>query len=100
VTITPAEKQQAEAAIDSFIESPNVQAALVNLITSGEVPLEKTIEAIINNAHSNGWAGALISALKGSADAEVTALFAGFPPAVLAALATKAVEGELKTLLG
>jgi len=100
MTLTLEEKQQIEAAVDAFFESPNVQATVINLITSGETAAVSAVDTIINNAKVGGLLGSIFTALKGSAEAELNTLVASLPPAAIAALATKAIEGELKTILG
>jgi hypothetical protein len=100
MALSEAEKQQVEAAVNAFVESPNVQATLTNLITSTETTGVAFIDNIINNVKVNGILGGVVNAFKGSAEAEVNALVASLPPAAIASLATKAFEGELKTLLG
>lgn len=98
--MTPQEKQQIETAVDTFVESPNVQTTITNLIATGEAAGVKFIDTVIANAKVGGVLGSVFSALKGSAEAEINALVATLPPAAIEALATKAFEGELKTLLG
>lgn len=100
MALTEAEKQQIESAVDAFIESPNVQTTVTNLITSAEATGVKALDAIINNVKAGGLLGGIINAFKGSAETEVNALVASLPPAAITALASKAFEGELKTLLG
>lgn len=100
MALTEAEKQQIETAVDAFVESPNVQSTFVTLLTSAESTGVKALDDIINNVKVGGILGAIVTAFKGSAEAEVNTLVASLPPAAIAALATKAVEGELKTLLG
>jgi hypothetical protein len=100
MTLTTEEKQQVEAAVNAFVESPNVQATLTNLITSAETTGVAALDNIINNVKVNGILGGVVNAFKGSAEAEVNTLVASLPPAAIASLATKAFEGELKTLLG
>ena len=91
MALTEAEKQQVEAAVDAFLESPNVQTTFTNLVTTAEGGAEKAIDTIIANAKAGGLAGTLLNALKGSAEAEINALIASLPPAAITALATKAV---------
>lgn len=98
--LTTAEKQQVEAAVDTFLESPTVQTTVTNVIASVEAQGVSVIDSIINNAKVGGLLGGVFTALKGSAEAEVNTLVASLPPAAIAQIATKAVEGELKTLLG
>lgn len=100
MALNEAEKQQVEAAVDAFLESPNVQTGIVNFITTAESQGVKIIDQTIAGAKVGGLLGGLLNALKGSAEAEVNALVASLPPAAIAKLATHAVEGELKTLLG
>lgn len=100
MALTEAEKQQIEAAVDAFIESPNVQTTVTNLITSGEAAGVSAVDAIINNAKVGGLLGSIVTALKGSAEGELNTFVASLPPAAITALATKGVEAELKTLLG
>lgn len=100
MALSEAEKQQIEAAVDTFLESANVQTTLANLITSGETQGVSVIDTIINNAKVGGLLGGILNALKGSAESEINTLVASLPPAAIAQLATKGLEGELKTILG
>jgi hypothetical protein len=100
MTLTPAEKQQAETAIDTFLESPAVQTNISSLIATGETNGVTLIDNIIDNAKVGGVLGGVVNAFKGSAEAEIKTLVASLPPAAIAMLATKAIEGELKSLLG
>jgi hypothetical protein len=100
MALTAEEKTQVEAAVDAFLESPNVQATVTNLITSAESTGVTALDNIINNAKVGGLFGGILNAFKSSAEAEVNTLIASLPPAAITALATKAIEGELKTLLG
>ena len=100
MALSEAEKQQVEAAVDAFFESPTVQATAVNVIASVETAAVSAVDTIINNAKVGGLLGGIFTALKGSAEAELNTFVATLPPAAIATLATNAVEGELKTLLG
>ena len=100
MSLTTAEKQQVEAAVDAFLASPNVQATVTNFIASAEAQGVSFVDSIINNAKVGGLLGGIFTALKGSAGTEISTLVASLPPAALTALATNAVEGELKSLLG
>lgn len=100
MTLTDAEKQQVEAAVNGFLESASMQATINNLITTAETSAVNFVENVINNAKIGGLLGGIFNALKGSADAEITAFVAQLPPAAIAAMATTAAENELKTLLG
>ena len=100
MTLTPAEKQQVEVAVDSFLDSPNVQTTVATFVASAEAQGVSVADSIINNAKVGGLLGSLFTALKGSAEAEIATLVASLPPAAIATLATKAIEGELKTILG
>ena len=98
MALTPAEKQQIEAAVDAFIESPNVQTVVTNIITGAETTAENAIDTIINNAKVGGLLGSIFTALKGSAEAEVNALIASLPPGrAHGARYAAGVEAELKT---
>lgn len=100
MALTTAEKQQVEAAVDAFLASPSVQTTVTNFITAAEAQGVSFADSIINNAKVGGLLGSIFTALKGSAEAEIATLVASLPPAAITALATNAVEGELKTLLG
>ena len=100
MALTTEEKAQVEAAVDAFLGSPNVQTTVANFIASAEAQGVSVVDSIINNAKVGGLLGGLFTALKGSAEAEITTLVASLPPAAIATLATNAIEGELKTLLG
>ena len=100
ISLTPEETVQVESAVDAFLESPNVQSTITNLITSGEKTGVAAIDTVIEDAKAGGIAGALVNAFKGSAEAEVNTLVASLPPASISMLATKAVENGLKSLLG
>ena len=52
MALTEAEKQQVEAAVDAFLESPNVQTTFTNLVTTAEGGAEKAIDTIIANANN------------------------------------------------
>ena len=100
MALSEAEKTQVEAAVDAFLASPNVQTTVTNIIASGEAAAVSAVDTIINNAKVGGLLGSIFTALKGSAEAELNTFVASLPPAAIATLATNAVEGELKTLLG
>ena len=100
MALSESEKQQIASAVDAFLESSNVQTTFANLITSAESTGVKALDDIIANVKVGGVLGGIVNAFKGSAEAEVNQLVASLPPAAVAALATKAIEGELKTLLG
>jgi len=95
-----AEKQQINTAIDTFLESPTVQAAATAFITNVEGGAVKAVDAIVNNAKVGGLLGGIFNALKSSGEAELNTFVASLPPAAITALLTKDAEGELKTLLG
>lgn len=100
MALTTEEKQQIETAVDAFIESPNVQSTITSFISSAEAQGVALADTIIHNAKAGGLLGGLVNALKGSAEAELNTLVASLPAAAVTVLATKAVEGELKTILG
>jgi hypothetical protein len=100
MSLTSAEKQQVETAVDTFLESPTVQTTVAGFIGSAEAQAVGVADAIINNAKPSGLLGGIVTALKGSAEGEINTLVASLPPAAIAMLATKAVEGELKSILG
>ena len=100
MALSEAEKQQVVAAVDAFLESPSVQTTVTNFIASAEAQGVSVIDNIINNAKVGGLLGGIMTALKGSAEGEINTLVASLPPAAIAGLATKGIEGELKTLLG
>jgi len=100
MALTTAEKQQVEAAVTAFLESPTVQTTVAGFITSAEAQGVSVIDAIINNAKPGGLLGGILTALKGSAEAEIATLVASLPPASIAELGTKALEGELVAILG
>jgi hypothetical protein len=100
MAITESEKQQIETAVDAFVESPNVQSGITKFVSEAEAQGVKVVDQIIANAHAGGLAGPILNALKGSAEAELNSFVASLPPAAIAALATKAFESELKSLLG
>ena len=100
MALSAAEKQQIDAAIDTFVSSPNVQAALTAFNTGAETQVVAFADKVIANATVGGLVGSVFNALKGSAEAEINTLAASLPPAALTALETTAFEGELKTLLG
>jgi hypothetical protein len=100
MALTSAEKQQVEAAVDTFLESSNVQTGLANAIKSAEGAGVTVVDNIINNAKVGGLLGSVFTALKGSAEAEVNTLVASLPPAAIAMIATKGIENELKSILG
>ncbi len=100
MALTTAEKQQVEAAVDAFLESPTVQTTVAGVIASSETQAVNLADSIINNAKVGGLLGGIFTALKGSAETELNTLVASLPPAAIAELATKAIEGELKTILG
>jgi hypothetical protein len=100
MALTTSEKQQVEAAVDAFLESPSVQAGVTKFIAAAEAQGENVIDTIIANAKAGGLLGGILTALKGSAEGEVNTLISSLPAATATALATKFVEGELKSLLG
>ena len=100
MALTTAEKQQVEEAVDTFLESASVQTEMTNLIGAAETTGVNAVDAIIDNAKAGGLLGGLLNALKGSAEGELKTLVASLPPAAIAGLATKGIEGELKSLLG
>jgi hypothetical protein len=100
MTLTEAEKQQVETAVDAFLASPSVQSTVTAFVSSAEAQGVALADSIINNAKVGGLLGSIFTALKGSAEAEINTLVASLPPAAIVALATSAVEGELKTILG
>lgn len=100
MALTTAEKQQVEAAVTAFLESPTVQGTVAGVIASAETQGVSLVDSIINNAKVGGLLGGIFTALKGSAEAEIATLVASLPPASIAELATKAVENELKAILG
>ena len=100
MALSATEQAQVEAAVDAFLASPNVQTTVTNIIASGETAAVSAVDTIINNAKVGGLLGSIFTALKGSAEAELNTFVASLPPAAIATLATNAVEGELKTLLG
>jgi hypothetical protein len=100
MALTTTEKQQVEAAVTAFLESPTVQTTVAGFITSAETQGVNFIDTIINNTKPGGLLGGILTALKGSAETEINTLVASLPPASIAELATKAVEGELVTILG
>ena len=60
MALTEAEKQQVEAAVDAFLESPNVQTTFTNLVTTAEGGAEKAIDTIIANAKAGGLAVSVV----------------------------------------
>lgn len=98
--LSETEKQQVEAAVDAFLESPNVQTAITGVVATAEAEGIQFADDIINNAKVGGLLGTVVNAFKGSAVAELNTLVASLPPAALTMLATKAVESELKSILG
>lgn len=87
-------------ALVSLLDSPAAQTALVNAIESGEVPLETALEGFVNNLKANGALGLVLSATKGSIDAEIVALFKQLPATTIAAFLTNAAKNEAKALGG
>ena len=100
MSLTSAEKQQVEAAVTAFLESPTVQTTVAGVIGSAETQGVNLVDSIINNAKVGGLLGSIFPALKGSAEAEINTLVASLPPAAIAELATKAVESEFVAILG
>ena len=100
MTLTPAEKQQVEAAVDTFLESPQVQTGVTTFIANAEAQGVKVIDSIIDNAKAGGLLGGVMNALKGSAEGEINTLVSSLPPAAIAMLTTKGIENELKSILG
>lgn len=100
MSLTPAEEQEVEAALDAFIDSPNVQSTLTNVNANLEKNGLAFADKIIAGAKVGGLLGTLFNALKGSAEAELNSLAASLPPAALTALETNAIKSELKSLLG
>lgn len=100
MALTAEEKTQINTAVDAFLESPSVQSTITGLVTTIEKDGVTFADTVIANAKVGGVLGGVFNALKGSAEAEINTLVASLPPAALSMLATKAVEGELKTILG
>lgn len=100
MNLTSADKQQIETAVDTFLESPSVQSTVTSFIGSAEKQGVALADTIINNAKAGGLLGGIVNALKGSAETELNTLVASLPAAAISMLATKAIEGELKTILG
>jgi hypothetical protein len=87
-------------ALVSLIEAPTVQTELVAAITAGEVAVENGAEAFVNGLKANGALGLVLSATKGSIDAEIVALFKQLPATTIAAFLTAAAVKEAKALGG
>lgn len=100
MALSAAEKQQVEAAVDAFVQSPNVQAAITSFNTTAEGQVVAFADKIIANASVGGLVGSIFNALKGSAEAEINTLATSLPPAALTSLETAAFENELKAILG
>jgi hypothetical protein len=100
MALTEQEKQQIDAAVDTFVESPNVQTTITKIISGAEGAAVKFADTVIANAKVGGVLGPIFNALKGSAEAELNSFVASLPPAAIAAIATKAFEGELKSVFG
>jgi len=87
-------------ALVAALESPPAQAELIAAITAGEVPLEAAAKAFIDGLKANGVLGVVLTATKGSIDAEITSLFTQFPATTIAAYITKLAQDEAKALGG
>lgn len=85
-------------ALETAIESPTVQTALVGAITAGELDLKTLGDNLIANAKGSGVLGLVIAAGKGSVEAEFDAELAKLTPAELATIATNFAVQELKNL--
>jgi hypothetical protein len=100
MALTSAEKQQVEAAVTAFLESPTVQTTIAGFIGSAETQGVALADKIIENAKVGGLLGSLFNALKSSGEAELNTLVASLPATAIAEMGTKALEGELVAILG
>lgn len=87
-------------ALVAALESPPAQSALITSIAAGEVPLEGFLDSTIANLKVGGILGVVITAAKGTVEAELNAQFKQYPPAAIAAYLTKLAQEEAKSLGG
>mgnify|MGYP001554621143 FL=1 len=84
----------------NVIESPQAQAELTTLATSGEAALKTAITDVLNNAKPTGIVGVVWPALKGSIGAYADSLIAKYTPEQIVAFLTKEAQLEAKALGG
>jgi hypothetical protein len=87
-------------ALVALLVSPTTQAALISAIEAGEVPIENALEGFVNGLKAGGALGLVLSATKGSIDAEIVALFKQLPATTIAAYLTNLAKTEAKALGG
>ena len=87
-------------AIVTALSSPAVETTVEATVAAGEVPLQTLIDTTIANIKGTGILGLVITAGKGTVEAEINAEFAKLPPATIVAFLLSLAKTEAKNLGG